>query len=166
MCQYDPRCPTGRHKPGTVCPYRRTTPIRPSAAPLRPATTVHTPKTAPRYGGSAAASGLGGFDLLAIIGIAAIWDRYHELTGWVGVVFIVILLLLPFAIAYWLTSTCTAWNGTVDGRCKKHRPGIRRCELTGHGRALQLVTLPEAAAALSLIVGVANVAIVLGAALS
>ncbi|MGW9114507.1 hypothetical protein [Microbacterium sp. NPDC055683] len=97
--------------------------------------------------------------------VALSWDRYYASTGWIGVAIVLLLVVLPFAIAYWLTSTCTAWNGTVEGRCKKPRHGVRRCEIPEHGRAAQLVTFPEVMAALSLVVGVANVVILLGAAM-
>lgn len=170
MCQYDPLCTVGRHRPGTICPrsgagasrriiFRGPSPLpRRTTAPSAPRS-VARPATEPRYRSSVAASGLTGADLLAIIVIALTWDRYYEATGWIGVVIVLLLVLLPFAAAYWLTSTCTAWNGTVDGRCKKRRRGLRRCELAGHGRAAQPITLPEAVAVVCAIAGVVNVVI-------
>lgn len=34
---------------------------------------------------------------------------------------------LPFFVAALLTATCTAWNGTVPGRCRRPTPPLRHC---------------------------------------
>lgn len=94
-------------------------------------------------------------DLLAVVVAAKAWDRVHEMGGVWAVVLVCVLLLVPFAVATWLVARCTAWNGTVEGRCGKVRPRpFQRCELETHNRAAQLVTAPEVAAAVSFLVGI------------
>jgi len=121
--------------------------------------------SAPRYRSAVGASGASGLDVLIVLRVTLNWDRYYESSGVGGVIFAVVLTLLPFAIAAWLTSTCTAWNGSVAGRCRKPQRGFRRCHLAGHARSSQLLTAPEAAAALALVAGVLNVVLLLGTAL-
>ena len=66
-----------------------------------------------------------------------------------------VLLLVPFAVAAWLAARCSAWNGTVEGRCAKVRPRpFQRCELGTHSHAAQLVTAPEVVAVVSFLVGI------------
>lgn len=162
MCQYSSRCPTKRHRPGTVCPYAGSGGSSWGASAPRPR--VVRPATAPRYKGAGYAAGASGADLLVVIVLALVWDRYYEETGWLGVIGAVLLVLVPFAIAASITWTCTAWNGTVEGRCKKRRPPFVRCEVTEHRRPAQLVTFPEVVAVLSIAIGIANAVILLGAA--
>ncbi|WP_141990109.1 hypothetical protein [Rhodoglobus vestalii] len=93
--------------------------------------------------------------------VARSWDRFYEDTGLVGVILAVLAVLVPFALAVWLTSTCTAWNGSKEGRCQKRRPGWHRCEEPTHGRTRQFITLPEVAAVLSILISVANAVILI-----
>lgn len=179
MCQFNPRCPTKRHNPGTVCRYAtgRTygSALPPawgsSAAGSRPSSPARTrpagsgvggPAGPRRYRRAAASTGISLSDLFIVIVVAAATNRYYAATGWVGVVLAVLAVVIPFSLATWLTWTCTAWNGSKEGRCGNPRHGWRRCEIEGHGRWQQVVTAPEIAAAISILVGLANAAIVFG----
>lgn len=162
MCQYSVSCPVGRHNPGTVCPYvgRGSSPGRARSVW---ATAPKPARTEPRrFRSAAVSSGISGADLLVVIIVAIAWDRFYKDTGIGGVVFAVLAVLLPFAIAAWLTSACTAWNGSLEGRCEKRRLGWQRCELRAHRRTSQLVTVPEAAAVLSIVVGIVNAVFLIG----
>lgn len=171
MCQYNVQCPVGRHRPGTQCPYVGRGPSRGggngSGSAWAAAATIPKPHSTepPRYRRAVASSGVSGLDLLIVIVIAVSWDRFYEETGIAGVIFTALAVLLPFVIAAWLTSTCTAWNESNDGRCQRRRIGWRRCELQRHGRASQFVTFPEVAAVLSILVGIANAIILINSAL-
>lgn len=159
MCQYNSRCKVQRHRPGTVCPVSGTgsgwaTAPRPVAASRpRPA----APQGPSRFGTSAGAGGVSLVDLLALLVVTKSWDRFYETGGVWAVILACLLLLLPFAVAAWLAYRCTAWNGTIQGRCAKARPGpFRRCDLSTHSHTAQLVTAPEVAAAASFVLGIAG----------
>lgn len=163
MCQYNASCPIGRHRPGTVCPYSSGRAYGTGRPPAWAGPTVVARPSAAgprRYRTSAASAGVSLGDLLIVIVVAAATDRCYEDTGWWGVMLAVLAVVLPFALATWLTWTCTAWNGTVEGRCGNPRHGWRRCEKPGHGRTKQFVTAPELAAVVSVLVGVVNAAII------
>ena len=94
-------------------------------------------------------------DLLAVLVATKAWDRIHETGGVWAVLLVCVLLLVPFAVAAWLAARCSAWNGTVEGRCAKVRPRpFQRCELGTHSHAAQLVTAPEVVAVVSFLVGI------------
>lgn len=167
MCQFHPRCPVKQHRPGTVCPYSNARSYGAGrggsvGSPTVPRTRPSGPAGPRRYRRVAASSCVSTSDLLIVILVAAATDRYYEDTGWFGVLLAVLAVVVPFALAGWLTWTCTAWNGSKEGRCEKPRRWWRRCELLNHARAQQFVTAPEVAAIFSLIVGFVNAAIVLG----
>lgn len=167
MCQFSLRCPVKQHRPGTVCPYSNGRSFAGgrggSVWPTAPSTTRPNGPVGPRrYRRAAASSGVSTGDLLIVILVTAATDHYYEATGWFGVLLAVLAVAVPFALAGWLTWTCTAWNGSKEGRCEKPRHWWRRCEILSHGRAQQLVTAPETAAMFSLLIGFTNAAIVLG----
>lgn len=176
MCQYDSRCPVGTHRPGTVCPYAKTSgggwrAPRRSSSPIptglpRPTTTsarYTNPASRPRLSGgrytrTAVGDGLSLADLLALAILARSWEKFHAATGMWGVAIVAVLVVLPFAVAVWLSRHCTAWNGTVEGRCGKVRPQpFRRCEVPTHRRPAQLVTAHEVGACVALVSGVLGV---------
>lgn len=75
------------------------------------------------------------------------------------------LCCFPPGLGVWLTHTCTAWNGTREGRCARACYGLRRCGTPEHSRSAQPLTLPEGVALLSWGVAVLNIWIFLSAAL-
>ena len=94
-------------------------------------------------------------DLLAVLVATKAWDRIHETGGVWAVLLVCVLLLVPFAVAAWLAARCSAWNGTVEGRCAKVRPRpFPRGALGTHSQAAQLVTAPEVVAVVSFLVGI------------
>lgn len=162
MCQYNSRCKVQRHRPGTVCPlsgtgggWTRPTAARPLLTPTRPA---RVSSGSSRFGSPSGAGGLSLADLFALVLVAKSWDRVHEVGGTWAVVLVCLLLLAPFGLAAWLASRCTAWNGSIEGRCAKVRPRpFQRCELPTHSHIAQPVTAHEVAAVLCFLVGVAGV---------
>lgn len=176
MCQYSNRCPVGRHRPGTVCQYAGSSrPARsyPTPSPYRSA--ISSPGSsgrvsggttqARRYQTAAVSTGFDGLDVLAAFILAAVWDGNPEAISTGTILFAVLLVLLPVGLGVWLTRTCTAWNGTAEGRCARACYGLRRCGIPEHSRSAQLLTLPEGVALLSWGVAALNVWILLSAAL-
>lgn len=159
MCQYNSRCRVQRHRPGTVCPLSgaggawRPAPQRPRPVMSRPRPAAPTGPS--RFGSSAGAGGVSLVDVLALLVVTKAWDRFYETGGPWAVAVACLLLFLPFAVAVWLSYRCTAWNGSIEGRCAKPRPGpFRRCDLSTHSHTAQLVTAPEVVAAASFLVGI------------
>lgn len=97
---------------------------------------------------------------MLVLLVASAWERLSTEFGAFASVFALFLAVVPFFLALWLTSTCTAWNGTKAGRCKNRRYGVNRCKQPGHGRLTQLITLPEIVALLLLVLSVVNVVII------
>lgn len=176
MCQYSNRCPVGQHRPGTKCqysgssrpdrnypmpsPYRMATPSPGSSGRVSGATAQKR-----RYRTAVASTGINGLDVLAIFILAAVWDGNPDAISTGTILFAVLLVLLPLGLGIWLTRTCTAWNGTAEGRCVRVCYGLRRCGIPEHSRSAQFLALPEGVALLSWGVAVLNIWILLSAAL-
>lgn len=187
MCQYTSRCPVGRHRPGTVCSYANTGAGRTSAHPSpvapqptlsglgatnsrRSAALASTSATESkdswlsggRYTRASVGGGASVADALVLILITADSDKFTNATGAWGLVLIAVLVLVPFAVAAWLSRHCTAWNGTVEGRCAKVRPQpLRRCEASPHDHGAQLLTLHEVGALVSFLLGLLGIVLLL-----
>ncbi len=167
MCQYNNRCRVHLHRPGTVCPLMGTgrgwgrpvapRPVAPRPVAPRPRTTASRSGRPSRLGSSAGSGGFSLVDLLAIVVANKAWDRLHEAMGVWAVALVCLLLAAPFVLAAWLAARCTAWNGTVEGRCAKRRPRpFQRCEVDTHSHAAQPITAPEVAAVVCFLAGVAS----------
>lgn len=177
MCQYTTRCRVGRHLPGTVCPKTgqgggRT---RPRPIPRAPLPTLSEPKptkrrstvategkeswlSGGRYTRASVGGGLSTADVLLLILITTDSDKFTNATGAWGTALIAVLVLLPFAVAVWLSRHCTAWNSTIEGRCAKVRPQpLRRCEVSSHDHGAQPVTLHEVGALASFLLGLLGI---------
>ena len=164
MCQYSDRCPVGRHRSGTVCPYAGSSrPERsyPSPSPGSSGRASGGSTQTRRYRTAAVSTGINGLDVLAAFILAAVWDGNSTGT----ILFAILLVLLPLGLGIWLTRTCTAWNGTAEGRCARACYGLRRCGIPEHSRSTQFLTLPEGVALLSWGVAVLNIWILLSAVL-
>lgn len=170
MCQYSSRCPTGRHRPGTQCPYAGRDGWSRPPSPPRPAGLSSTSRTTQagrpaatgeylsgsRYGRTAAADGISLLDLLAAVIVAKSWERFHAALGWWGVLAAVLLVVLPFAGAALLSRHCTAWNSIAEGRCARVRARpFQRCQEVTHGYAAQVLTAHEVGALLCFLAGLA-----------
>lgn len=118
-----------------------------------------------RYRPAAVSVGVDGLDVLAAFILAAVWDGNPDAINTGTILFAVLLMLLPLGLGVWLTHTCTAWNGTREGRCARACYGLRRCGTPEHSRSAQPLTLPEGVALLSWGVAVLNIWIFLSAAL-
>ncbi len=174
MCQYSNRCPVGQHRPGTKCQYSGSS--RPDRNYLMPssyrmATSSPGSSGQPsdvtgrkrRYRKVAVSMGIDVLDILAAFILATAWNGNPEAISTGTILFAVLLVLLPLGLGIWLTRTCTAWNGTADGRCARACYGLRRCGIPEHGRSTKLLTLPEGMALLSWGVAVLNIWILLSA---
>ena len=171
MCQYDPRCKVRQHRSPEACPYRgrqpkpvRWNPSVPRPTPTgssqlsKPLGSGQTSRAGGRYRQTAVANGITFVDLLVLLLVSKSWERFYSAIGWWGVALVVILVVLPFAVAGWLTRTCTAWNSVARGRCQRVRPKLlKRCEEPAHSHAHQFITLPEFGAAMCLLMGAAGV---------
>lgn len=168
MCQYSDRCQVGRHRPGTNCPYAGSSrPARnyPTPYPGSPGRASGSTAQKRRYRTAAVSTGIDGLDVLAAFILAAVWDGNPDAISTGTILFAVLLVLLPLSLGIWLTRTCTAWNGTAEGRCARSCYGLRRCGIPEHSRSAQLLTLLEGVALLSWGVAVLNIWILLIAAL-
>ena len=176
MCQYSDRCKVGQHRPGTVCPYAGSTrldrnylmPTPYRTATPSPGRSGHASGATARkrrYRTAAVSTGIDGLDVLAVFILAAVWDGNPDAISTGTILFAVLLVLLPVGFGVWLTRTCTAWNGTAEGRCARACYGLRRCGIPEHSRSAQFLTLPEGVALLSWGVAVLNVWILLSVAL-
>ena len=116
-----------------------------------------------RYRKVAVSMGIDVLDILAAFILATAWNGNPEAISTGTILFAVLLVLLPLGLGIWLTRTCTAWNGTADGRCARACYGLRRCGIPEHGRSTKLLTLPEGMALLSWGVAVLNIWILLSA---
>lgn len=181
MCQYTTRCRVGRHLPGTVCPKTGQGGGRARSRPIphAPLPKLSEPKPTKRRSIAAAESkeswlpggrytrasvggGVSTAAVLALILISTDADKFTNATGVWGQVLIAVLLLVPFAVGFWLSRHCTAWNGTVEGRCAKVRPQLlRRCEASSHDHGAQPLTLHEAGALVSFFLGLLGIVMLL-----
>lgn len=149
-----PRTTTGRPTP------RGTSSVQTKQASA--GTTRSSTPTVRRYRRPAAATGASMLDLFLLAVVVASWDRYYGWLGGWGVAIAVALVLAPFVVAFWLSSTCTAWNGTVATRCAHPRGQLlQRCHEPEHSHATQILTAPEIGALLSLLAGIAGLALLL-----
>lgn len=176
MCQHSPKCPTKHHRPGTVCPYARSSRLdRNYLMPSPCRTATPSPGSSGRASGgstqtrryrtAAVSTGFDGLDVLAAFILVAVWDGNPDAISTGTILFAVLLVLLPLGLGIWLMRTCTAWNGTAEGRCARACYGLRRCGIPEHSRNAQFLTLPEGVALLSWAVAVLNIWILLSAAL-
>ncbi len=158
MCQYNPRCPTGRHRPGTVCSYAgwRGSTVRIRSQP----NTIHTPSSArPRLtwshhqGAALVTAGVSFADTLVWwIWLAVIWDpRLYRVT----IIATLIAVGLPAGLAaYWL-SRCSGWLNDGSRRCRQPRIGfLRRC--AHHSE--QVITWYDFAGAVAAVLAAVNLA--------
>lgn len=116
-----------------------------------------------RYTRAAAAQGMSLADVLALLLIGRIWERYYAAIGWWGVALVVLLVVMPFALAAWLSYHCTAWNTTREGRCDRPRPQpFRRCEEREHSHSKQWVTAHEVGCVTAALMGCLGIVFLLG----
>lgn len=128
MCQYSARCPTGRHRPGTVCPYAGRTPSfrsTPPAANLR-SRSITGPTGGRRQTAAATTGALSGADAAAWwLFIGAFWDQNIDTLTFVA---LLVAVAIPALLGgYWLR-TCSGWLDSGSRRCRQRRAGLlRRC---------------------------------------
>ena len=122
------RCKVRQHRSPDACPYRgrQSKPVRWNPPIPRPTPTGTSQLSKPldsgqptwaggRYRQTAVANGITFVDLLVLLLVSQSWERFYPAISWWGVALVVILVVLPFAFAGWLTRTCAAWNSVARG---------------------------------------------------
>lgn len=158
MCQYSRRCPTGTHRPGTVCPYvgRGTSAVRtPSQLPaIRPPRSSRSTSAVSRYQRAALTTGgLSLADALAWwIWLAVFWEPHLDR---VTLATILVAAGVPAGLAtYWL-ARCSGWLDDGSRRCRQPRTGfLRRCAQHRN----QVITWYDVAGGIAAVVAVFNLA--------
>jgi hypothetical protein len=154
MCQYDRRCPVGRHRPETVCPYAGTA-ARSWAAPSWAAPAPARVPVAPAVRRDRIAIGTNsGICLAAFIAALVVAAAADDHASTTSLVTLAGLVVVPLVVAAWLTERCTGWRVSGEERCIQRRRGLgTRC--ADHRR--QYVTQYDFAALFAVVVMLVNV---------